>query len=76
MDSLWAPCDVAGVSALPSGTVTFLFTDIEQSTRSWEDHTSAMERALARHDEIVRLAVESLVGCVCFQSGFERAMVS
>jgi predicted ATPase/class 3 adenylate cyclase len=45
------------VSELPSGTVTFLFTDIEGSTRLWEDHADQMRDALARHDEIVRAAV-------------------
>jgi predicted ATPase/class 3 adenylate cyclase len=35
---------------LPTGTVTFLFTDIEGSTRLWEQHPRAMEAALARHD--------------------------
>ena len=39
--------------------VTFLFTDIEGSTRMWEDHTDAMEFALARHDALVRRAIES-----------------
>src|SRR6266516_273485 len=40
------------------GTVTFLFTDIEGSTRLWERHASSMSDALARHDEIVRAAIE------------------
>ena len=31
---------------LPTGTVTFLFTDIEGSTRRWEDHPEAMGAAL------------------------------
>ncbi len=43
---------------LPSGTVTFLFTDLEGSTRLWEEHPEAMKGALARHDEILRDAVE------------------
>ena len=34
--------------------LTFLFTDIAGSTRLWEQHASAMEVALARHDEIMR----------------------
>jgi class 3 adenylate cyclase len=46
-----------GVAELPSGTVTFLFTDIEGSTRVWEEHPDAMQPALARHDEILREAV-------------------
>ena len=37
----------------PTGTVTFLFTDIEGSTRLWEAHPDAMRPALARHDFLV-----------------------
>jgi hypothetical protein len=44
----------SGVAELPSGTVTFLFTDIEGSTRLWEDHQDAMKDALSRHDVILR----------------------
>jgi class 3 adenylate cyclase len=40
----------------PSGTVTFLFTDIEGSTKLWERDEAAMRTALARHDEILRSA--------------------
>ena len=42
------------MAELPSGTVTFLFTDLEGSTRLWEEHPEAMQAALARHDEILR----------------------
>ena len=35
---------------LPTGTVTFLFTDIEGSTTRWEQHREAMQAALARHE--------------------------
>ena len=49
---------------LPSGTVTFLFTDLEGSTRLWEDHQDAMKDALARHDAILRDAVEIHDGVV------------
>jgi predicted ATPase/class 3 adenylate cyclase len=38
----------------PSGTVTFLFTDIEGSTQLWETDRAAMQDALARHDEILQ----------------------
>jgi len=38
------------MSALPTGTITFLFTDIEGSTRLWEEHPNTMREALARHD--------------------------
>jgi predicted ATPase/class 3 adenylate cyclase len=53
----------------PSGTVTFLFTDIEGSTRLWEDHPDAMPEALARHDAILREAVESAGGHVVKTTG-------
>jgi predicted ATPase/class 3 adenylate cyclase len=47
--------DVGG----PSGTVTFLFTDIEGSTRLWQQDEEAMRRAMARHDELLhRLVAE------------------
>jgi len=45
------------MAELPSGTVTFLFTDIEGSTTRWEQWPEAMQRALARHDTLVRAAI-------------------
>src|SRR5215213_9037749 len=42
----------------PTGTLTFLFTDIEGSTRLWEHDAPAMQAALVRHDEILRRAIE------------------
>ncbi len=42
----------------PTGTVTFLVTDIEQSTRRWEEEPDAMREALARHDATLRQAIE------------------
>jgi hypothetical protein len=44
---------------LPSGTVTFLFTDIESSTELWERYPEAMKAALARHDAILHEIVEA-----------------
>jgi predicted ATPase/class 3 adenylate cyclase len=41
-------------AALPSGTITFLFTGIVGSTRLWEQFPRAMTAALARHDAILR----------------------
>jgi predicted ATPase/class 3 adenylate cyclase len=38
---------------LPSGTVTFLFTDVEGSTRLWERHPEQMRAALAEHDALI-----------------------
>ena len=46
-------------SARPTGTVTFLFSDIEGSTARWERDHEAMERALARHDALMRTALEA-----------------
>jgi class 3 adenylate cyclase len=50
--------------ALPSGTVTFLFTDIEGSTQLWERHLRAMRGVLARHDAILRQVIEMHDGTV------------
>jgi len=47
---------------LPTGTVTFLFTDIEGSSRLWENHGEAMAVALARHDALLRDDFESRGG--------------
>ena len=49
--------DTSRVAGLPSGTVTFLFTDLEGSTRLWREHPEAMQPALARHDAILREAI-------------------
>jgi class 3 adenylate cyclase len=38
---------------LPFGTVTFLFTDIEGSTRLWQEDESSMRKAVARHDQLL-----------------------
>ena len=54
---------------IPSGTVTFLFTDIEGSTRLWEESPDAMRAALARHDELVRGAIEGHHGYVFATGG-------
>ena len=53
----------------PSGTVTFVFTDVEGSTALWQDHPRAMAAALARHDEIVRDAIENHHGYVFSTAG-------
>jgi predicted ATPase/class 3 adenylate cyclase len=52
----------------PSGTVTFLFTDIEGSTRVWEAAPEQMGPALAIHDAIVRGAIDRHGGWV-FSTG-------
>ncbi len=49
---------------LPTGTVTFLFTDIEGSTTRWEHHPDAMRTALARHDSLLRQTITGHNGYV------------
>ena len=56
-------------SESPSGTVTFLFTDIESSTRLWQQYPDAMIDALSRHDAILRGAVETSSGRVVKTTG-------
>jgi LuxR family maltose regulon positive regulatory protein len=61
-----SPAETAPVRSpdLPSGTVTFLFTDIEGSTQLWEQHPQAMPAVLARHDALLRQVVASHGGVV------------
>ena len=54
---------------LPSGVVTFLFSDIEGSTRLWESDPSGMRRSLTRHDEIFRGHVADAGGHVFKHTG-------
>jgi class 3 adenylate cyclase len=49
---------------LPTGTVTFLLTDIEGSTTRWEHHPEAMRTALARHDTLLRQVITAHGGVV------------
>ncbi len=42
----------------PSGVVTFLFSDVEGSTRRWETDAEVMRVALAAHDTVLREAIE------------------
>ena len=55
--------------ALPTGTVTFLFTDIEGSTRLWEQHCEAMWAALARHDAILTQVITAHRGVIVKTTG-------
>ena len=54
---------------LPSGTVTFLFTDIEGSSKLWELHPEGMKHALARHDLILSQTVEAQHGYLVKSTG-------
>jgi predicted ATPase/class 3 adenylate cyclase len=64
---------------VPSGTVTFVFTDIEGSTRLWEDDADAMREALTRHDAILLAVIAEHEGVVFatggdgFAAAFARA---
>lgn len=67
---------------LPSGTITFLFTDLSDSTRLWEKHPSEMGLALQRHDQIIEETAQQHQGFVVRPRGegdsrflvFERAI--
>ncbi len=57
-----------GTARPPTGTVTFLFTDIEGSTPLWDSHPDTMGPALARHDEILRTSIAGAGGHI-FSTG-------
>jgi class 3 adenylate cyclase len=67
------------MGSVPSGTVTFLFTDIEGSTMWWEREPALTATALQRHDALVRAAIERHDGFVfstggdAFAASFSRA---
>jgi predicted ATPase len=56
-------------AAAPSGVVTFLFTDVEGSTRRWEADADRMRAALAAHDEVLRKAIEAHGGFLFSHTG-------
>jgi class 3 adenylate cyclase len=56
-------------AAAPSGVVTFVFTDIEGSTRRWEADAAAMRAALVAHDEVLRTAIEARGGYLFSHTG-------
>ena len=66
----------------PTGKVTFLFTDVEGSTRLWEEQPDEMAAALARHDEILTKAIEGHGGYVfttagdSFSAAFQSALAA
>jgi predicted ATPase/class 3 adenylate cyclase len=59
----------APAAAAPSGVVTFLFTDVEGSTRRWETDADAMRKALAAHDVVLRRAIEAHGGWLFKHTG-------
>jgi len=56
--------DAQQMNELPTGTVTFLFTDVEGSTKLWERYPEAMRATMARHDEVLREVMDSSSGYV------------
>src|SRR3982751_5790859 len=59
----------AMVARRPVGTVTFLFTDMEGSTRAWEKYPSETGAALKQHDVIVAEAIETHHGVIILERG-------
>jgi class 3 adenylate cyclase len=57
------------VTELPTGVVTFVFTDIESSTRLWEQYPQAMRAALTCHNAILRHAIETHDGVIFGTAG-------
>src|SRR6516225_10023336 len=53
----------------PSGTVTFLLTDLEGSTRMWEQDPDAMKAAMARHDELLEKTIAASQGFIFARMG-------
>src|SRR6478672_11302972 len=64
-----SPSSGSAAADLPSGTVTFVFTDLVGSSRLWEEHPETMKDALARHDAVLRDAVEGQGGEVVKTTG-------
>jgi predicted ATPase/class 3 adenylate cyclase len=65
------PEDAASASSttVPTGTVTFLFTDIERSSLLWEQHPDQMTVAVPRHDSLLRAAIDAHHGNVFATGG-------
>jgi predicted ATPase/class 3 adenylate cyclase len=67
---MWHSAGVsAPAAAAPSGVVTFLFTDVEGSTRRWENDADGMRAALAAHDEVSRRVIEAHGGFMFKHTG-------
>jgi len=60
---------MSALTTPPTGTVTFLFTDIEGSTHLWEQHPDAMRVAHTRHDTLLRSVVEQNHGYIVKATG-------
>ena len=58
-----------GPADVLSAVSTFLFTDIEGSTRLWEEHADGMGPALAQHDRLLRASIDAHGGSVIKTTG-------
>jgi class 3 adenylate cyclase len=56
----------------PSAVVTFLFTDVEGSTRRWESDADGTRMALVAHDEVLSGAIEAQGGWLFKHTGDRR----
>ncbi|UCD40810.1 MAG: tetratricopeptide repeat protein [Chloroflexota bacterium] len=54
----------SNLASLPTGTLTFLFSDVEKSTRLWENYPIQMRAVMARHDELIESSVAYYLGQV------------
>jgi predicted ATPase/class 3 adenylate cyclase len=54
---------------LETTTRTFLFTDLEGSTRLWEDEPERMRAAVDRHDDLLIEAIQTNGGAVLSETG-------
>jgi predicted ATPase/class 3 adenylate cyclase len=68
-ESFTGAADEPAEAELPAGTVTFLLTDIEGSTRLWENVPAAMEEALERHNRVLTDVIEGHDGVVVSSRG-------
>src|SRR6188768_1074328 len=66
MNKSW---EALAVDSPPIGTVTFLFTDVEGSTRRWQDDPEAMRALLDEHDAILRDVIEKHRGFLFKHTG-------
>src|SRR6476619_3331461 len=79
MQNAPSPSGSGAISGAPTGTVTFLFTDIEGSTKRWESDPAAMRAAFSREEAILRHAIAANGGYAykmigdAFQAAFPTA---
>jgi len=69
MDSVSERTVDGPTAALSDTPMTFLFTDVEGSTRLWDQNPRAMRSALARHDVILRSAIAGSDGSIVKSTG-------